>query len=74
MCNCISEANKVLRKHNTTIVMHTAITVKGKVRRALPIPTKKIDSRKRGPVLRLQSAFCPMCGEQWASAKPEGQP
>ncbi len=65
MCNCIAEANKELHQQNTSLATALTFDNKGNVRTVLPIPTKKIDSRKRTPTIRLMANHCPMCGERW---------
>jgi hypothetical protein len=65
MCNCILEANKTLREHNTVIATDLAIDFKkGVTKSVLPIPTRRINSKSRKGPIRLMARFCPLCGER----------
>jgi hypothetical protein len=67
ICNCIAEANKALREHNTEIAQDLTIDMKtGRAKQVLSIPTKRINSKVRKGPLRLMVAFCPLCGTKVA--------
>jgi hypothetical protein len=73
MCNCISKTNATLREHNTVLALDMTFDEGGKLKLVLPVPTKKIDSRKRGPAIKLMSTFCPFCGECSSAGEESAQ-
>lgn len=64
MCDCIAEVNKMLSQRNTMLALDMTFDFKGKCLEVLPVPTKKIDSKKREPAVHIAAQFCPFCGEK----------
>lgn len=65
MCDCISETNKLLAEHNTTLV-----TTMFRKPDAVVIATDKRDSKQRGRPALMVASFCPFCGERYAVKQP----
>lgn len=67
MCDCITEVNKLLDEHNTTL----ALPMFG-ARRPF-VQTEKLESTKRGKPPMMQATFCPFCGEKYPARDGDEQ-
>lgn len=64
MCECIKEANKALRPHNTAIDVKLAFSPDMKVQlERIHVPTRKVSSKGKRAMV-LWANYCPLCGEK----------
>ncbi len=68
-CDCVEQVNKSMEKYNTYIHREFLFSRAGAVRMApLALPTRKIDSSKRGPAKTVFGIYCPICGKKYPQA------
>jgi len=69
MCNCITQTNEALVKHNTRlnvpVVLGKSFDLSASTR--VVIATEKIESRKRTGPVKIFASFCPFCGDGYGS-------
>ncbi len=70
-CKCINGLNKKLAAHNTALDQISLIDLKtGKVREAIHVATRKVDTKQRGKAKLLLTTYCPFCGKR-SAPKPK---
>lgn len=66
MCDCISETDKMLAEHNTTLVT----TLFGIPQRVAVSTAQLATGRGKKRAAIMIASFCPFCGEKYGAASP----
>jgi len=65
-CGCLDKVNKALAEKNTQVdTCFTMNFTTGEQGEALMLSSSKVDPKKRGKALRVETNYCPWCGAKY---------